>query len=385
LIDPNSAKYHIAFSTSAATIWNRAEGEEEGMRAKETVKFGVDHGINNSILNHNLNDITKSALLADSLNYDSVWMNDHINWVPVNSQIANNWILLSSLVPNLKNRTIGILVSDPHRYHPAVLTQMHATMDHLTDGRFVLGVGAGEGANLNQYHIPWNKPYSRLKEAVELMRSLWDANSTKPANYDGDFYQMSNAFLQMKFLKSPQLWIAGNGPRTRDLTAKYGTGWFPTATTPKLYSRWASEIDKQAESYGRSREDIEHAYQIYVNIAKDKKSVSAFMKQAMCNFVTRKEIADEYGLKPPEGIEMDKSALMEIPRKLLKVMEFSKQVPDSLADEMCAYGTSEDVISRFESFIGAGVDHFVIMFLGGNYFDQLKIFADKILPYFRGK
>ena len=352
---------------------------------KGAVRFGVDHATNNSLLNHNISDITRSALMAHSLNYDSVWMMDHINWTPIGSQIANNWILLSSLVPLLKNRTMGILVSDPHRYHPAVLAQMHATMDNLTNGQFILGVGAGEGGNLNQYHIRWNKPYSRLKEAVEVMRSLWDASSTKPASYDGEFFQMTDAFLQMKFTKPPQLWVAGNGSRTRDLTAKCGTGWFPTATTPRLYSRWAREIDSLTESYGRSREDVEHAYQIYVNMTSSKKSVSAFMKQVMCNFITKKEIADEYSLKPPEGVEWHKSTILGMAKNQLKVIEFSKQVPDSLADEMCAYGTPDEIISRFESFISAGVDHFVILFIGGNYFEQMQMFADKVLPYFRGK
>jgi phthiodiolone/phenolphthiodiolone dimycocerosates ketoreductase len=316
------------------------------MRTNENVKFGVAHGLNSSVLGHNINDITKSALLADSLNYDSVWMNDHINWVPITSQVANNWILLSSLIPGLRNRTIGILVSDPHRYHPAVLAQMHATMDNLTNGRFILGIGAGEGANLNQYHIRWNRPYSRLKEAVEFMRKLWDASSSKPASYDGEFFQMSDAFLQMKFLKPSQLWIAGNSPKTRDLTAKYGTGWFPNATTPKLYSRWAGEIDRKAESYGRSREDVEHAYQLSVCVTNNRKSVSGFMKQGVCNVLMRKEFADEYGLKPPEGIEWHKSTLMEFARNQAKVFEFSKQVPDSLVDETCAYGTPDEIIPR---------------------------------------
>jgi phthiodiolone/phenolphthiodiolone dimycocerosates ketoreductase len=350
-----------------------------------SVKFGVDQAINNSALNHNISDITKSVLLADSLNYDSIWMNDHINHVYIGSQVANNWILLSHLVPNLKNRTVGILVSDPHRYHPAVLAQMHATMDNLSNGRFVLGIGAGEGLNLNQYHIRWDKPYSRLKEAVEVMRRLWDASSTKPANYDGDFFQMTDAFLQIKFPKPPQLWIAGNGPRTRDLTAKYGTGWFPTPTTPKLYSKWASEIDRQAESYGRKRGEIEHSIQIYVNIANSKKSVSGFMKLGICNFVLKKEFADEYGLKAPEGIDWHNSSLREFAKNQLKVNEFSKQVPDSIIDEMCAYGTTDDIISRFESFINVGVEHFVILFIGDKYFDQMRIFAEKVLPYFRGK
>jgi phthiodiolone/phenolphthiodiolone dimycocerosates ketoreductase len=350
-----------------------------------SVKFGVDHATNNSLLNHNIEDITRSALMANSLGYDSVWMMDHINWTPIGSQIANNWILLGSLVPQLRNRTVGILVSDPHRYHPALMAQMHATMDNLTNGKFVLGVGAGEGANLNQYHIRWNKPYSRLKEAIEVMKSLWDASSTKPSNHIGEFFQLTDAFLQMKFTKQPQLWIAGNAPRTRDLTAKYGTGWFPTATTPKLYSRWADEIDRQAERYGRSSGDIEHAYQIYVNITNNKKSVSALMKQVMCNFATKKEIADEYGLRAPEGIEWHKSTILGMAKNQLKIIEFSKQVPDSLANEMCAYGTPDEVISRFESFINAGVDHFVILFIGGNYFEQMQIFADKILAYFRGK
>ncbi|MHA1271448.1 MAG: LLM class flavin-dependent oxidoreductase [Candidatus Helarchaeota archaeon] len=352
-----------------------------------SIKFGVDHATNSALLKHDINFIRKSALLADSLKYDSVIFMDHMNWTPVSSQIANNWLLLSSLINDIKNADLGIFVSDPHRYHPALLAQMHATLDNLTGGRFFLGVGAGEGANLDAYHIKWDRPFTRLKEAVEVMEKLWTAKPTRRANYSGNYFQLSDAFLQIKFLNSPRLYIAGNGPKTRNLTAKHASGWIPNSLPPKLYSKWAIEIDNAAIKYGRNKDDINHAMQLYVNLNDDEDGAFNVIKPIMSVFTMRKEIANEYNLKFPDGVNFHNivtyNSIIDMKKKQRKVFELTQNVPISLIKDMCAFGPVDNVISKIETFISAGVEFFVLLFIGSNYLDQIKLFSEKILPYFR--
>ena len=350
------------------------------------VKFGVDHATNSTFLKHDFNDIIKSTLLIDSLNYDSIFLMDHINWTPTSSQIANSWILLSNIADRIKTADLGILVTDPHRYHPAVLAQMHATLDNLTNGRFILGIGAGEGGNINQYGIKWNKPVTRLKEAIEVMKELWDAKKNKRANYTGEFFNLKDAFIQIKFKNQPQLFIAGNGPKTRELTAKYGTGWFPNSITQKIYSKWCNEIDKYAEKYGRNKEDIIRAYQIYIYISDDETMAFNTLRPIMTVFSLKEEIIKEYKLKFPNNMSFHKmmthNSLLGMKNAQRKIFDYSKCVPDSIIKDMCAYGSIDNIISKIESFINVGVEYFVLMFIGKNYYDQIKIFNDKILPHF---
>ncbi|MBD3226750.1 MAG: LLM class flavin-dependent oxidoreductase [Candidatus Lokiarchaeota archaeon] len=354
------------------------------------VKFGVDHATNSSFLKHEIEDIKKSALLADSLGYDDVFLMDHINWTPTSSQISNNWLVLASLIDQITNSNLGILVSDPHRYHPALLSQMYATLDNLMNGRFILGMGAGEGANLNQYGIKWDKPFTRLKEAIEIMFRLWESKSSSKwrVTYNGEFFKLKDAFLQIRPNKMPpNLWIAGNGPKTRALTAKYATGWIPTSTTPKLYSKWTEEIDKHAQENDRDPKDIDHAYQIYVCITENDQSAFNMLRPIMTSFCLKHEIIKEYNLEFPEGVDYHSNitynTLLGMKKEQRKIFEIAECVPDSLINEMCAYGSVDSIISKLEEFIRSGVDHFVLMFIGKEYYNQIRIFADKILTYFR--
>ncbi len=351
------------------------------------IKFGVDHATNSTLLMHDLDAITKSALLADSLNYDGIFFMDHLNWTPTNSQIANNWIFLSSLINRIKKSTLGILVTDPHRNHPAILAQMHATLDFLTDGRFILGIGAGEGANINQYGIKWDRPVSRLKEAIEVMQELWNAKSNRRANYNGEFFTLKDAFLQIKFKKSPQLWVAGNGTKTRELTAKYGTGWFPNSIPQKIYRRWSSEINDMAEKFGRKNTDIVHAYQIYIYLSEDENAAFNTLRPIMTVFSMKEEIIKEFNLKFPQNMNFHKmmthNTLLGMKKAQRKVFDYSQYVPDSILKDMCAFGPVDNIISKLEDFIKAGVEYFVLMFIGNNYYEQIKEFSSKIIPYFQ--
>jgi alkanesulfonate monooxygenase SsuD/methylene tetrahydromethanopterin reductase-like flavin-dependent oxidoreductase (luciferase family) len=72
-----------------------------------SVKFGVDQAVNSAILNHLVSDITKSVLLADSLNYDSIWMSDRINQPYIGNQVANNWILLNHLMICFQSESVS--------------------------------------------------------------------------------------------------------------------------------------------------------------------------------------------------------------------------------------------------------------------------------------
>lgn len=354
------------------------------------VKFGIDHATNSAFLKHEINDMKKSVLLADSLNYDAAYLMDHMNWTPTSSQIANNWLVLASLINQIKHIQLGIIVTDPHRYHPAIMSQMYATMDNLLKGKFILGIGAGEGANLNQYGIQWNKPVSRLKEAIEIMHKLWESKSSSKGRvtYSGEFFTLKDAFLQIQPTKMPpNLWIAGNGPRTRALTAQYATGWIPTGTTPKLYSKWVKEINSQAQEHARDPKDIEHAYQIYVSITEDEKSAFNMLRPIMTTFCLKHEMIKEYDLKIPEGTDYHNNVtfntLLGMKKEQRKIFEVAECIPDSLISEMCAYGSIDNIITKLENFIEVGVDHFVLMFIGKNYYDQIKEFNEKVLPHFR--
>src|SRR5208282_5621982 len=87
-----------------------------------------------------------------------------------------------------KNVPIATSVVDTVRRHPAMLAQAALTVDHLSNGRFILGVGSGEAANGVPYGFDLSKPVSRFEEALKVIKLLWDSEG--PVDFEGQFYRL---------------------------------------------------------------------------------------------------------------------------------------------------------------------------------------------------
>ena len=109
----------------------------------------------------------------------------------------------------------------------------------------------------------------------------------------------------------------------------------------------------------------------------------------MTSFTLKEEIIQEYKLQFPENVNYHRNitfnTLQGMKKEQRKIFELAQVVPDSLLDKMCAHGSVDDIISKFESFISAGVSHFVLMFIGNEYYNQIKVFNEKVIPYFKNK
>jgi len=167
---------------------------------------------------------------VEQTGWDGIWYADHFmpNADDTSTPWPEAWTTLSAigaLVPRLR---IGTLVCGNTYRHPAVLAKMAATLDHITGGRVVLGLGAGWQENEHQqYGIPFHDVpgrLDRLEEACQVIRSLFEE---RHSDFEGRFYQLSNATLEPKPVQRPlPLLIGGGGEkRTLKITARYGDEW----------------------------------------------------------------------------------------------------------------------------------------------------------------
>jgi alkanesulfonate monooxygenase SsuD/methylene tetrahydromethanopterin reductase-like flavin-dependent oxidoreductase (luciferase family) len=152
--------------------------------SKEDVRFGVALPFS-SIPVAELLDM---AMVNEEAGFNSVWSGDGLVYFPP-STIPEAWTILTAAAVSTKKVLLGTCVTDPHRYHLAVLAQRLATIDQLFDGRVILGLGAGMAMNLEPFGIRWNKPVSRLAEAVKIMRRLW---AGEKFSYDGEFWKFKD-------------------------------------------------------------------------------------------------------------------------------------------------------------------------------------------------
>jgi phthiodiolone/phenolphthiodiolone dimycocerosates ketoreductase len=209
------------------------------------IKFGFTQGLNVARLGLDETQIMTACQMADRMNYDSVWMMDHSNVPQWKNAVVNDaWLMLSAIGAVTQNVELGTCVTDAIRRHPSTIAQSTITLDRITKGRSILGIGAGEAQNVVDFGIEFDKPVTKFKEQLEVIEKLFGSDPDNRVSYDGSYYRLINACLQTKSIRKPRppIYIAAGAPKTLELCARYGDGWIPIGYTPELFKNHASVI-----------------------------------------------------------------------------------------------------------------------------------------------
>ena len=93
---------------------------------------------------------------------------------------------------------LGTCVTDAIRRHPSSIALSAITLDRITKGRAVLGIGAGEAQNVVDFGIEFNKPVSKFKEGLEVIELLFDSDPDNHVNYSGEYYKSDKCLSPSK-------------------------------------------------------------------------------------------------------------------------------------------------------------------------------------------
>lgn len=354
------------------------------------LKFGIQNGLNVLRAGYSEDQILTACMLADKMGYDSIFYMDHTN-VPQwnNAIVLDPWVMLSAIAAVTNNVEIGTCVTDAIRRHPSNIALAAITLDRISKGRAILGIGAGEAQNLKEFCIPFEKPISKWEEQIEVIHALYEADPENTADYTGKYYKLEGACLQAKPVRKPRppTYMAAGGKRTLRLTGKLGDGWLPIGYTPELFEDHAAQIKKSMDENGRSQEEkdnFQYALDIDVYFSEDAEESWAKMKEAVKVSLFKSEILRVHNIKEIEGFDFRKyftEYSMSNQDWIVKMREAATKIPDPIARSSTAVGTPDDIIPVFERFIKAGVNHFVIRFWGTNYFGSINNFASSVIPH----
>jgi F420-dependent oxidoreductase-like protein len=167
----------------------------------------------------------------DDLGYDSAFVFDH--FFPIFSEPAGpcfeGWTLLAALAAQTRRLRVGVLVTGNTYRFPSVLAKMAATVDHASDGRLVLGLGAGwfehehEALGIPFYSV--GERAQRLVEAVQVIKLLF---TQERSTFNGKYYRLKEAVFQPRCVQTPHppILIGGMGPKViQPLAARYADIW----------------------------------------------------------------------------------------------------------------------------------------------------------------
>lgn len=194
--------------------------------------------------------------------FESGWTFDH--FVPIFSDprgpCLEGWVTLSALSTLCPRLRLGVLVTGIPYRHPAVLANMAATLDHVSDGRLELGVGAGWfELELDAYGIDlgtMTQRFDRLDEACEIIVSLFTRETT---DFDGEHFRLRDARCEPKPLQRPHppICIGGTGERrTLRAVARFAQHWnLPRTSTSEFVAKRAV-LESHCVAIGRDVDEI---------------------------------------------------------------------------------------------------------------------------------
>lgn len=208
------------------------------------------------------------ARVAERVRFDSYWVIDHFMGVvppgmwskeltPAARVVKNPdeffdpFVVLGGLASRTRRIRLGTAVTDVVRLHPASIARAALTLQHLSKGRFILGIGAGERENTEPYGLSMARAASRLEEALKVVRLLW--SSREPVDFEGEFFHLSGAVLSLRpYLKRPPpIWVGAMGPRMLRTTGRYADGWLPHTQSVERYEQSLRTIREAAAAAGR--------------------------------------------------------------------------------------------------------------------------------------
>jgi F420-dependent oxidoreductase-like protein len=234
------------------------------------MKFGLQHSIF-SFDYHNgdtsqIVDYLKNLIIkAENIGFDSFWTMDHSHQIPMvgrsEEPILESWTTIAVLAGITTKIKLGTLVTGIIYRHPSVLAKMAATLDVLSKGRLLMGVGASYFEEESKAHgIPFypsnQERLPRLEKAIQVIRKM--RTEEPSASFEGKYYQIRNAYCNPKPIQkpSPPILVGGSGERkTLKIVAKYADACnlFGSVETIK---RKLGVLKEHCKSVGRDYDSI---------------------------------------------------------------------------------------------------------------------------------
>lgn len=322
--------------------------QETKKETKKPIRFGLQVAQQQTTVEE-LKEVWQEA---EALGFDTLWTNDHLlpSVGPADKINLEAWTLLAAMAVQTSQVQIGTMVSSNTFRHPSVLAKMATTVDHLSNGRLILGVGFGwferEHAAFGVPFPPMKERSERLAEALQLITALWSANPT--ASFSGKYYTLADVPFEPKPIQQPHppILIGGIGEkRTLPLVAKYASMWNIPMLTPEQIQAKNQVLEHLCQEIKRDCDEIERSILTPVYIQTDPGEVKTLLERIA-------------GLR---GISIEE------------------------ARKMVLAGSPEDIRQQMQTYIDVGVSHFIVNLRRPGLYDRdaVRVFAKEVMPTFK--
>ena len=289
-----------------------------------------------------VNQVMKCSEILSKTNVDTIWIPE--TWG------MENFSMLSAISNKTTTQKIGSSIINIYSRSPALIAMGASTVDTLSDGRLILGLGTSSLPIVETFHgYKFENPAQRMKEYVEIIRLIL---SGKQENYAGKIFDLKNFTLLIKPKReSIPIYLAAVNQKMVDLTWDIGDGII-------FYLRPISEM-KETITKMQSKKKIDVTCQIITSIAENSDIAIDRAKKTLAFYVSVGKIYREFLAK--NGFENETSNIFDEFKKLGLKSNY-KLVTDSMLQSLCIAGTPEECKKQLQNFYETGIDLPIIQF-----------------------
>jgi phthiodiolone/phenolphthiodiolone dimycocerosates ketoreductase len=349
----------------------------------------------------NIARIVADGVTAEQLGFDIVWVPDHLVDIHPLQAITDTWTTLGYIGAKTQKIRLGSGVTDIQRIHPAKIANIVATLDNLTGGRAILGIGTGEIMNTRPYGIPWEEKKARIKrlrEIIQVAKLLWSSSYEQPANFVGEYYSLKNAHLSLGPIQKPRppIYIGSFSSKgTLRLAGELADGWYPgSQNTLEIFEEKVKLIRDAAMNAGRHAEDVDIVVSIPTIIFIDEEQRDRLMPDIELSLKTTLILSQymlpligirEEDLSEPLPKELDYQLATPGPafdRALtdaVKNFTIPEETLKKAVDRIIAFGSVDECLSKIEKFISAGATQIFFPNFVSNR-ENYRLIGKEIIP-----
>ena len=214
------------------------------------------------------------ATRAEALGFDAIWVGDSLTARPRHEPLS----LLAAVAARVSRVDLGTAVLLPALRNPVLLAHQAATIDQISEGRLILGVGIARDvpsirAEFTAAGVPFERRVGRMIEGLTLARALWRG---EPIDHEGFWSLKAQAIGPTPFRPGgPPLWIAGSLPQSLERAGKFFDGWLPNYGQPEQWGRQWQEVQAIASANGRDPGKLTGAMYLTLSVDEDVAAANA--------------------------------------------------------------------------------------------------------------
>lgn len=321
------------------------------------MKFGIEF-----VPDIPLDKLVKLVQLAEDVGFEYAWITDHYN-------NKNVYETLALIAENTETIKMGPGVTNPYVRSPAISASAIATIDELSDGRATFGIGPGDKATFDTLGIPWEKPVTTIRNAIDIINTLVAGDATESGAKLGGVKAVQDHI---------PVYMGAQGPKMLETAGEIADGVLINASNPKDYEAALPLIKKGIENAGKNVADFDVGAYTATSIGADSEAAknAARIVVAFIASGSPAPVLERHGL--PEGIN-------EKIGEMLGKGDFGGAigaVSDDLLDAFSVCGTPDEFVPKVEALAEMGVTQYIAGSpIGKDKEESIKLLGDVIARF----